>query len=117
MNPARRKWLLLVAVFVLMLAPAFLFIYWPSYKLHRDAEELIGEPEASVIAKLGPPSAVLTASEIAARPTEPWWGSGWHPAPTRPVTNKVLLYYVHTAGALVYVGPGGRVEHVHLVAT
>jgi hypothetical protein len=39
------------------------------------------------------------------------------PAPTYPVTNKVLLYYAFVSGALVYISPAGVVERVHIVGT
>jgi hypothetical protein len=108
-----------LVVGTIMVALAFLYwlIFWPEHKLQRNAQSLIGGTEAAVIARMGTPNKVITTSDVAARPKELWWGSGWHPAPTFPVTNKVFLYYGSFTGALIYVGPSGAVEHVHLIGT
>jgi hypothetical protein len=63
---------------LLLLASGYLIIFWPDHKLQRDAQSLLGQAEAAVIAKMGTPEMVVTAADVAARPTEAWWGSGWH---------------------------------------
>ena len=104
---------------VILLALAFLYwvVFWPGHKLQRDAQSLVGKTEAAVVAKMGAPYKVVTASDVATRPSEAWWLASWHPAPTFPVKNKVLLYYGTWMGALVYISPIGIVEHVHLIST
>jgi hypothetical protein len=105
------------APYLIVVAVGFFLVYWPEFKLQRDAKSLMSQSEAAALTKMGPPHAVVTAAAIAAHPSEAWWGSSWSPAPTRPVTNKVLLYYAVFTGALVYISPGGLVEHVHIVGT
>ena len=120
MSNATRMWIrrtVTVGVLVLLLASGYLLVFWPDHKLQRDAQSLLGQPEAVVVARLGAPHMVVTAADVIARPTEAWWGSGWHPAPTYPVTNKVLLYYASVTGALIYISPTGVAERVHIVGT
>ena len=90
-------------------------VYWPEHRLKRNASGALGLSESQVIAKLGAPSSVVTAAQAQTSPQ--WWGPSWHPAPNRPVANKVLLYYASFTGALIYVGQSGKVEHVHMLGT
>jgi hypothetical protein len=90
-------------------------VYWPEHRLRAAATASVGLSEAEVVARLGAPHAVITAAE--ARTSANWWGANWHPAPDRPVVNKVLLYYASFTGALIYLDPSGNVVHVHVMGT
>jgi hypothetical protein len=125
MTRAHRRWVvagIIAGGLLLTLAAGFCALYflsWPERALQRNALSLLGKPEAVVLAKMGKPDQVVLAAEVAAHPERPWWnpGGGWQPVPTRPVTNKVLLYYRFCAGAYIYISPGGVVDYVHLVGT
>lgn len=87
----------------------------PGLVLKHKAAQLIGAPEADVIAELGTPDSVITAQNVAQHPSSRWLAEGWAPVPARPVTNKVLVYYSMLAGAAVYLDGAGRVEYVQIV--
>ena len=107
----RWLWAAVTAIVVVTVAA----IYWPEHRLRATAAASLGLSESEVIAKLGAPSSVVTARQ--AQESLQWWGAGWHPAPNRPIANKVLLYYASFTGALFYVGVSGKVEHVHVLGT
>jgi ABC-type transport system involved in cytochrome c biogenesis permease subunit len=107
----RATWVIVGAIVLAILVVVFL----PNHRLKANAVASMGLTEAEVVSKLGAPFAVVTAAEAQASPQ--WWGAGWQPAPNRPVTNKVLLYYASITGALIYIGASGKVEHVHVVGT
>jgi hypothetical protein len=113
---SKRQLAIGLALFALAVI-AYAHVFWADYRLHFNAASVMGQPEAYVVKKLGAPSRILSATEIAGRSTEQWWGTGWTPAPKRAVTNKVLLYHAVISGALVFIGPEGTVEHVHLIGT
>jgi hypothetical protein len=92
-------------------------IFWPDFKLQREAKQLMGVSEAEVVARLGAPYSVVTAQSAAGHPSAGWLAEGWHPPPPRPISNKVLLYYSTSVGAVIYVDQTGRVNYVHIVGT
>ena len=110
-NQSRWAWAGAIAIIIATAGSVF----WPEHRLRTAATASVGLSEPEVIAKLGAPFSVVTAAQARASPQ--WWGPSWHPAPNRPVTNKVLLYYASITGALIYVGATGKVEHVHLLGT
>jgi len=115
----RGQWAVAVVGLMIAAIAAYNVLFWSDNKLRREAMAVFGLPEAQAIAKLGPPHKLVSAGEVASDPSAKWWGAdgGWFPAPTRPVTNKVLLYYALFLCAAVYVGPNGNVEYVHIMGT
>jgi hypothetical protein len=112
----------------LLLAGAWAFLYWnpgpliawENYRFERRVQGLAGLSESAVVAKMGAPRETVTAAEVASEPNKVWWnseGTDWDPAPTFPVTHRVLMYYNLFTKAFIYVGTNGLVEHVHFSQT
>ena len=81
---------------------------------------MVGLSESAVVAKMGAPRETVTAAQVAAEPNKVWWNSentDWDPAPTFPVTHRVLMYYDGFTKAFIYIGTNGLVEHVHFSQT
>ena len=81
---------------------------------------MVGLSESAVVAKMGAPRETVTAAQVAAEPNKVWWNSentDWDPAPTFPVTHRVLIYLEMFTKAFVYIGTNGIVEHVHFAST
>jgi hypothetical protein len=112
----------------LLLAGALMFLYWnpgpliawENYRFERRVQGLAGLSESAVVAKMGAPRETVTAAQVAAEPNKVWWNSentDWDPAPTFPVTHRVLMYYNLFTKAFIYIGTNGVVEHVHFSDT
>ena len=112
--------LLLVGAWVLLYLNPGLLLAWSDHRFERRVQGLVGLSESAVVAKMGAPRETVTAAEVASEPNKAWWrsdGCDWNPAPTFPVTLRVLMYYEAFTKAFIYIGMNGLVEHVHLAQT
>jgi hypothetical protein len=104
-------------LFVAACGLLFVLMCWPDWRIERRAQGLLAQSESAVAAKMGAPTDVVTAAQVGSKSDKSWWYSGYHPAPSYPVTHKVLVYYGTWTKAFIYVGTNGLVEHVHLAGT
>jgi len=114
--------LLLAVALVVLTWPAFgyLMLGWETSRWERRVEGLVGLSESAVVAKMGAPCETVTAAQVASEPDKVWWNSertDWDPAPTFPVTHRVLIYKEAFSKAFIYIGTNGIVEHVHFSQT
>jgi hypothetical protein len=95
-------------------------IAWENYRFERRVQGLAGLSESAVVAKMGAPRETVTAAQVASETNKVWWNSedtDWDPAPTFPVTHRVLMYHDGFTKAFIYIGTNGLVEHVHFSQT
>jgi hypothetical protein len=116
-NRAVKEWILVGGVILLIVATLAGSGFVPVVKFQHQAKGFLGKPEAQVIEKLGAPDKVVRKRDVGEGAGDWWWGENMYPAPTYPIANKVLVYYFQFAGALLYIGTSGVVEHVHLIGT
>ena len=113
--------LLLVGAWVVLSWLAFgPLLAWSNHRFERRVQGLVGLSESAVVAKMGAPRETVTAAQVASEPNKVWWnseGTDWDPAPTFPVTHRVLMYYDGFTKAFIYIGTNGLVEHVHFSQT
>ena len=114
---AVKEWAVVGGLVLAILATLAGSVFVPVVRFQDRASGLLGKPEAQVIEQLGSPDRVVRKLDVAKGLRDWWWGENMYPAPTHPIANKVLIYYFEFAGALLYVGTGGVVEHVHLIGT
>mgnify|MGYP001576923663 CR=1 len=83
----------------------------PQLWLQYRAGHMVGAEQTKVERTFGPPFEVLTSSEAVSA------ALGWQPRPSRPISNKALIYIRANLGVIIYIDKNGKVEHVHKYGT
>lgn len=113
---AKGCWIWAGVAFIIFGLPAFMawnFLLAPMMEFNLNFKNIVGEPEAKLVAELGPPTYKMSKKEVEGQGIDaPWRKMGFLPLPERKVTNEVLLYRHLDHAVYVFIDPKGNVEAV-----